>query len=226
VSKIIGKPLTSTPNGSPGAGESLPPLAAIGASTGGPKALAEVLRHLPLDFLGAVIVVQHVDEGFTAGLADWLDSQTILPVRRAKEEDRPSAGRILIAGGEKHLILGPRLTLTYSAEPSELPYRPSVDQLFLSLARHWPRPGVAALLTGMGKDGAQGLLALRRAGWLTVAQDEATSMVYGMPKAAAETGAAKHVLPPNEIATKMIHFCNHNHHSNGSKPEQATGERS
>src|SRR5262249_61531609 len=93
----------------------------------------------------------------------------------------------------------PSRTFPYTEAPKALSYRPSVDVFFASLASHWPRPGVAALLTGMGRDGADGLLALRRAGWLTVAQDKATSVVWGMPKAAVEVGAAARILPVSDI---------------------------
>jgi len=181
-----------------------PPLAVIGASTGGPKAVATILAGMPPDLEAALVVIQHVDMGFAGSLAEWLGSQCPLTVRVAGDGQRPAPGAVLVAGTNDHLVLRPDLTLAYQADPVDYPYRPSVDAFFHSVARHWPKPGVAALLTGMGRDGAKGLLALRRAGWATIAQDQATSVVYGMPKAAAELDAARHVLPLPDIARAIL----------------------
>jgi two-component system response regulator WspF len=177
-----------------------PALAVIGASTGGPKAVAAILSGLPRDLEASLVVVQHVDMRFAGGLAEWLGSQCALPVRVAEDGQGLAPGVVHVAGTNDHLVLRPDLTLCYQAEPADYPYRPSVDAFFGSVARYWPKPGVAALLTGMGRDGAKGLLALRQAGWPTIAQDEATSVVYGMPKAAVELGAAKRILPLADIA--------------------------
>ncbi|WP_275942787.1 chemotaxis response regulator protein-glutamate methylesterase [Desulfolutivibrio sulfoxidireducens] len=182
----------------------VPELAVIGASTGGPKALAEILGAMPADPGCALAVVQHVDARFASGLADWLDQQCALRVEVAREGQRLAPGVVLVAGTNDHLVLGPDLALHYTPEPRDYPYRPSVDAFFSSLALHWPRPGVAALLTGMGRDGAKGLLELRGKGFHTIAQDEATSVVYGMPKAAAELGAAEAVLPLPLIAQAIL----------------------
>jgi two-component system, chemotaxis family, response regulator WspF len=116
----------------------------------------------------------------------------------------PEANTIYIAGTNDHLIMGDDLAFHYVAEPKDNPYRPSVDAFFLSIAHHWPGKGVAVLLTGMGRDGAQGLLSLRKAGWYTIAQDEKTSVVYGMPKAAAQIDAAKEILPIERIAEAVM----------------------
>lgn len=176
------------------------PLVAIGSSTGGPKALAEVLSRLP-DKLGApVVVVQHLDAQFAGGLAEWLDGQTGLKVMLAGDGMGLAPDTVFVAGTNDHLILGPGRVFHYVVEPKEYPFRPSVDRFFLSARDCWPEKGVAALLTGMGKDGAKGLLALREAGWHTIAQDEPTSVVYGMPKAAADIGGATEVLPVDKIA--------------------------
>ncbi len=115
-------------------------------------------------------------------------------------------GAILLSGGDDHLILGTNRRLHYSAEPTAMSYRPSVDVFFKSVAAHWPRTGIAALLTGMGRDGAEGLLQLRRVGWTTIAQDEATSVVWGMPRAAVALGAADHVLPLARIGPAIAEF--------------------
>jgi len=182
----------------------VPPLVAIGASTGGPRALADLLAGLPEGFGRPVVIVQHVDEQFASGMAAWLNEQTPLDVRTAPEGCRPEAGTALLAGTNDHLVLSRDRTLHYTPDPVDFPYRPSVDVFFRSVAAHWPRRGVAVLLTGMGRDGAEGLMALRRAGWHTIAQDEASSVVYGMPRAAAEIGAAAQVLPIQEIAQALI----------------------
>ena len=175
------------------------PLAAIGASTGGPMALATLLAKLPDDFSACVIIVQHVDAEFAEGLVSWLGGQTGLPVEIAVEGTSPQRGKVLLGGRDQHLIMGSDQRLAYTPEPAALSYRPSVDVFFESLAQNWSGTGTAALLTGMGRDGARGLLALKTAGWYTVAQDESTSVVYGMPRAAAELGAATEILPLADI---------------------------
>ena len=182
----------------------LPPLVAIGSSTGGPKALAAILSALPANLGAAMIIVQHLDVQFASGLADWLDDQTPLTVKLVGERMEPAIDTVLVAGTNDHLILGSDLALHYTEEPRHYPYRPSVDAFFLSLEKHWPRRDIAVLLTGMGKDGAKGLFALRKAGWKTIAQDEKTSTVYGMPAAAAELKAAGEILPLEEMAGAIL----------------------
>jgi two-component system, chemotaxis family, response regulator WspF len=179
------------------------PLFAIGSSTGGPNALAEVLGSLPKEFDAAVVIVQHVDAAFAPGLAQWLADHSGRRVTLATPGDRPSAGRVLLAGTNDHLIMDPEQRLRYTDQPRELSYRPSVDVFFKTLAAHWPGAGVAALLTGMGRDGAAGLLGLKKAGWTTIAQDEASSVIWGMPRAAVELRAATHVLPVSEIGAAV-----------------------
>lgn len=181
-----------------------PPLLAIGASAGGPAALAVLLRALPPDLRAAVVVVQHVDARFAPGMADWLGQQSTLPVRLAQESDRLAAGTVLIAGRADHLVLRRTGVLGYVREPADYHYRPSVDVFFHSVARFWADRAVGVLLTGMGRDGALGLKALRDRGCHTVAQDAATCAVYGMPKAAAQIGAAVEVLPLPQIATHVL----------------------
>ncbi|KGF72892.1 chemotaxis protein [Neosynechococcus sphagnicola sy1] len=183
---------------------SRPPLIAIGSSTGGPKALAVILSRLPADFGAAIAIVQHVDQQFSDGLVDWLNQQTPLPVRRVKVGDRLEKGTVLVAGTNDHLSLRADLTLHYVKEPADYPYRPSVDVFFKSLAQHWSHQETAVLLTGMGQDGAEGLSTLRSRGWHTIAQDKESSVVYGMPKAAAELNAAVEILSPEAIANVII----------------------
>ena len=182
----------------------IPPLVAIGSSTGGPKALATILSRLPVRFGGAIAIVQHVDVQFAAGMVDWLNQQSPLPVKLATTGDRLEVGKILIAGTNDHLYLRPNHTLAYTPEPRDYPYRPSVDVFFKSIARTWGQKATAVLLTGMGRDGAEGLSLLRTQGWHTIAQDRDSCAVYGMPKAAAELNAAIEILSPDAIATSLI----------------------
>jgi two-component system response regulator WspF len=181
-------------------------LVAIGASAGGPAALSKLLSGLPKDFPAAIVIVQHVDPQFAAGMAGWLSQQSPLPVRVAQEGERPTAGSVLLAGTNDHLILNAHARLGYTREPSNFVYRPSVDVFFHSIREHWPFEAVGVLLTGMGRDGAVGLKALRDRGTHTIAQDEASSAVYGMPKAAAKLEAAVDILPLDQIAPKLINI--------------------
>ena len=174
-------------------------LVVIGASTGGPAAVARVLADLPDSPDASTVIIQHIDIAFAPGLARHLAEGLGRRVDLAEPGERPLPGRIYLAGTNDHLILDSSRQFRYVAEPIANHYRPSVDVFLASLVQHWPEPGAAAILTGMGRDGAIGLLALRQAGWLTVAQDEATSLLYGMPRAAAEAGAAQLILPLHEI---------------------------
>jgi two-component system response regulator WspF len=180
------------------------PLVILGASTGGPNALAQVLAEIPATLEVPIIIVQHVDAAFAPGLGQWLSEQSHRRVTLIRDGHRPSGREVLLSGTDEHLILGEDHCLHYSTEPSDVSYRPSVDVFFASVAQNWPRPGVAALLTGMGRDGAAGLLKLRRQDWRTIAQDESSSVVWGMPKAAAEIGAAEQVLPISRVAEAIV----------------------
>lgn len=179
-------------------------LVAIGASAGGPAALAKLLGGLPADFPAAVVIVQHIDVQFTPGLASWLGDVSKLPVRVAKEGDVAEAGVVLVAGTNDHLSLQPGGRLSYTREPEHYSYRPSVNVFFESVRWNWRGDVVGVLLTGMGRDGASGLKMLRNARHHTIAQDRATSAVYGMPKAAADLGAAADVLPLEKIAEAIV----------------------
>lgn len=193
----------STPANTPIARASVPPLVVIGSSTGGPHALTTVLTNLPKNFRSAIAIVQHVDLQFAQGLADWLNCQTPLSVQLAQSGSRLEAGKVFIAASNDHLIIDANLTLQYTPEPQDNPYRPSVDVFFESVAQHWPARGKAVLLTGMGRDGAKGMKLLKTKGWHTIAQDESTCVVYGMPKAAVDLGAASEVLPLNKISSAL-----------------------
>jgi two-component system response regulator WspF len=184
-------------------GAPLAPILALGASTGGPLALARVLGSLPPDLPAAVIVVQHIEPEFTDGLAEWLGSQCALPVTLAQRGETPVAGRVYLAGARGHLVLLPSRQFGHQAGRASELHVPSVDTLFLSLAAS-AEPGAAVILTGMGNDGALGLAELRRKGWYTLAQDEATSIVFGMPRAAISAGAAQGVLPLPQIGPALV----------------------
>jgi two-component system response regulator WspF len=179
-------------------------LVAIGASAGGPAALVALLAALPKDFPAAIVVIQHIDAHMAAGMAKWLDGNCELPVRVAVEGDRPTNGCVLIAETADHLVLRSAHRLGYVPEPREMVYRPSVDAFFQSVVRQWRGEAIGVLLTGMGRDGALGLKALRDRGFHTIAQDQPTSAVYGMPKAAATLGAAVDILSIDRIASRLI----------------------
>ena len=179
-------------------------LVVIGASSGGPHALATVLSALPADFPVPIVVVQHVDPVFAPELAEWLDRQCQLDVRLAQEGDYLKAGRVFVSGGEEHLSLSRHISLTYSDMPRDEAYRPSVNVFFNSVAENWNGDLVGVLLTGMGRDGAEGLLRLRNKGAHTIAQDEASCAVYGMPKAAAQLNAATQILSLEEIGPTLV----------------------
>jgi two-component system, chemotaxis family, response regulator WspF len=184
-------------------------LIAIGASAGGPAALAKILSALPGDLPAAVVVIQHVDEQFAASMAEWLGQQSALPVRVAREGDRATPGAVLLAGSQDHLTFKAAGRLGYTPEPADYAYRPSVDVFFRSVCRAWPGEAVGVLLTGMGRDGAAGLKAMRDKGWRTIAQDRATCAVYGMPKAAAALDAAVDILPLEQIAPLLVQVTSH-----------------
>ncbi|MEI7728819.1 MAG: chemotaxis response regulator protein-glutamate methylesterase [Verrucomicrobiota bacterium] len=180
-----------------------PKLVAIGASAGGPAALAYVLSRLPRNLPAAVVLIQHVDERYAPSLAEWLNQQSILPVRAAVEGDTPTVGQVLLAVKNDHLVFTGPNRLGYTAHPQETFYRPSVDAFFESVARHYKGGVIGVVLTGMGPDGAKGLKTLRAAGCYTIAQDRETCAVYGMPKAAAAIGAAVDILPLEKIAAQV-----------------------
>ena len=182
------------------------PLLALGASAGGPATLAQLLSALPADFPAGIVMVQHVDATFAPGMAAWLDEQSALTVRLAQPGDSPRPGVALLAGTNDHLALDERGRLYYTPEPLAFLYRPSIDVFFDSVVQHWTQQAAAVLLTGMGRDGAQGLKRMRERGHYTIAQDEHTSAVYGMPKAAAALGAARDILPIDAIAPALVRY--------------------
>lgn len=181
-----------------------PRVVAIGTSTGGPAALVDLLRVLPAPFPLPILVVLHIGGPFGSAFAEWLDGQTQHRVSFAAggEVLERLAGRVVMAPPDRHLeVIGGRLRVSDGAERHSC--RPSVDVLFESLARDTGASTTACLLTGMGRDGALGLLDIRHAGGTTLAQDEESSVVYGMPREAARIGAAQQILPLSGIGTAL-----------------------
>ncbi|NER33563.1 MAG: chemotaxis-specific protein-glutamate methyltransferase CheB [Oscillatoria sp. SIO1A7] len=177
---------------------------AIGASTGGPQALQGILSALPSNFPVPVICVQHISEGFLQGLVDWLGSECRLLAKIASAGEYPEPGKIYFPPEGKHLELDTRGRFLYSSAPALSGHRPSVTATFNAVARYYGSRAVAILLTGMGRDGADGMLSIAQAGGLTIAQDEASCVVFGMPKEAIALEAACHILPIADIAPMLL----------------------
>ncbi len=187
-----------------GAGPSV--VIAVGASVGGTDALRRFLSALPADCPG-LVVVQHMPAQFTRAFAEQLDDLCQISVREAEDGDRVLAGCALVAPGDRHMRLareGGAYAIRLDSDPPVRRHRPSVDVLFGSCAAAAGARAIGIIMTGMGDDGAAGLLAMRRAGARTLAQDEATSVVFGMPRAAISLGAAEHVLPLGRLAEMAL----------------------
>jgi two-component system chemotaxis response regulator CheB len=188
-------------------------LVAIGISTGGPQALEYLLAQMPPDFPGAIVVVQHMPEGFTEMFARRLDELCSLQVKEAQSGDLLQAGRVLICPGSRHikvkrLAMGDVVVLNEDARVNG--HRPSADVLFHSAAEEFGSHAVAVIMTGMGDDGAEGLGAVKRAGGMTIAQSEESCVVYGMPKAAIERGYATRVVALDGLAATLQALCGRN----------------
>ncbi len=211
---LAGRPTKKLKNGAP-AKNNVPPeveearqvkIIAIAASTGGPGVLHQILRALPGDISIPIVVVQHITPGFSLGFAHWLDSMTPLHVHMAKEGESLTAGHVLIAPEGVHMRIAPGGIVRLDDTPPVHGLRPSATPLFESVARTYRATAVGVVLTGMGNDGADGLEALWHAGGYTIAQDEASSVVFGMPRVAIERGIVHQVLSPDEIAALFIHL--------------------
>ncbi|MBI3924808.1 MAG: chemotaxis response regulator protein-glutamate methylesterase [Armatimonadetes bacterium] len=192
------------PPGPSGGAAPLLPLVAVGASSGGPGALATLLKGIPGSFPGCVAIVQHIDREFAPGLVQWLASSCKLPVRLARDQERPEPSTVRVCEGGRHLVLSPAGLLRYTDEPRDSIHKPSVDVFFQSVAHHWRGTAVGVILTGMGRDGADGLAAMVARGHKGIAQDRDTSAIYGMPAAAVRTGAVSEVLPLPAIAGRVV----------------------
>lgn len=183
---------------------------AIGISTGGPQALEFLLSQLPGDFPAAIVVVQHMPEGFTEMFARRLDEVSSLRVKEAQSGDHLQAGRVLICPGSRHMrvkrmTMGDVVVLNDDARVNG--HRPSVDVLFRSVAEEYGPLSIAALMTGMGDDGAEGLGAVKKAGGMTIAQSEESCVVFGMPKAAIERGYATRVVALDVLSSTLQALC-------------------
>ncbi len=180
-------------------------IVAIGSSTGGPSALLNVLGRLPKDFPVPIVIAQHIADGFVPGLVSWLDSGCAISVAEAVDGEVAVAGCAYLAPTGRNLEMD-GYTMRFAEPQAGQLYIPSADTLFISVARSFSRSAVGVILTGMGADGAEGLKCLHNTGAATIGQDEATSTVYGMPKAAADLGAVDTVLGVNDIAGKIQHL--------------------
>lgn len=172
----------------------------IAASTGGPPALARLLRELRPDFPVPVFVVQHIPAGFSRGLADWLGSEVRLKVRQGEEGEKPVPGTVYLPADDRHLTFDQLGRIHLSAEADRFGLRPNADSTFLSMAEVWPGETLAVILTGMGRDGTEGMRKLHEYNGYNIAQDEASSVIYGMPKSAVEAGVVHQVLSLSQIA--------------------------
>jgi two-component system chemotaxis response regulator CheB len=179
-------------------------LVAIGASTGGPQALVNVLGALPAGFGPAIVVIQHMADGFMEGLASWLDGLCELPVTVAKAGTSLRPGTVTIAPSARNTIVNERLRITVEVPPPTQFHVPGVDATFESIAANIGPRAIGVLLTGMGRDGAAGLKAMRDAGAITIGQDEESSAVWGMPAAAFACGAVQRLLPLSDIAQELV----------------------
>lgn len=179
------------------------PTFAIASSTGGTQALASILPALPADFSGSVLIAQHISDGFSVGLAEWLSRLCHLPVRVAEHGELVRMGEVLIAPSEYHMSITASGAVNLSMAKPEDVYRPNCDALLGSVADVFARNAVGVILTGMGRDGATGIARIRQAGGVTIAQDETSSLIYGMNRVAVESGDIQHLVPLNEIAGTM-----------------------
>lgn len=180
-----------------------PEVVAVGASTGGPQALDQIFSTIPREFPLPILCVQHISHGFQDGLMEWLSSHTRLKIETATQGAIPQPGTVYFPEEGRHLSVDAHRRFCTTNEPAFEGHRPAVDVLFNAVARHYASSSIAVLLTGMGRDGAQGMRAIHDAGGVTIAQDAATSLIFGMPAKAIELGAAQHVLALGGIAPKL-----------------------
>ncbi|MGE5676027.1 MAG: protein-glutamate methylesterase/protein-glutamine glutaminase [Mycobacterium leprae] len=175
-------------------------LVMIGCSTGGPGALHQIIPRLPADLNAGVLVVQHMPPGFTRSLAQRLDEISAIPVKEAEEGEAVRTGQVLVAPGGYHMLIDAEGRVRLNQDPTLHGVRPAADKTFESILPIWGSHIVGVILTGMGYDGAKGMVAVKRSGGRTIAEDASTCVVYGMPKVVVEMGAADHILPVHDIA--------------------------
>lgn len=207
---VRNEPIPVAPVVQPGVMRATAPqkLVVIGSSTGGPNALQQVIPRLPGNLPAAVLVVQHMPPGFTASLANRLNETSPLEVCEAKEGDLLQTGKVYVAPGGNHMVLSSKTTIGLNQDPPVHSVRPAVDVTLESAVNYYGPKMVGVILTGMGYDGSKGMAALKKAGGKTVAQDEATCVVYGMPRVVVEMGKADKVLPIQRIADEIVSMLN------------------
>jgi two-component system chemotaxis response regulator CheB len=202
---VSGSISPATPSPTPPNAAAMPrsPVFAIASSTGGPQALAMILGLLPAHFPCALLISQHIADGFAPGMAEWLASVCKLPVRLAREGEPVTPGTVYISPSDANLSVSPSHHITLAQRLLGEIYHPTCDVLLASVAAVYGRHGVGIILTGMGSDGAAGIAKIRNAGGTTLAQDEASSVIFGMNKVAIERGGVQQILPADEIAQAM-----------------------
>ena len=182
-------------------------IAAIGSSTGGPAALYQILGALPADFPVPIMIVQHISFGFVEGLAGWLEAVCPLHVQVGKLGDRVEPGKVYIAPDGCHMVVDRSHRINLKESEAVGGFRPAINVLFESVAQAYGASGMGVILTGMGSDGAIGMQQMHVTGALTIAQDEANCVVFGMPKEAIARGAAREITPLDQIASRMVAWC-------------------
>ncbi|MGD1717224.1 chemotaxis-specific protein-glutamate methyltransferase CheB [Dapis sp. BLCC M172] len=207
--KLVKSPIVSPPQTipkDPRYSKKIIKILAIGSSTGGPEALKTILHDLPSTFPVPIICVQHISNGFLTGLVNWLANESKLPVKIAISGELPQAGVIYFPPEEHHLELNNWGKFVCSKTPAIGGHRPSITVTFNSVANFYRSSAAGVLLTGMGRDGADGMLAISQVGGLTIAQDEASSIIFGMPKEAIALGAAQYILSINDISSMLLNY--------------------
>ncbi len=177
---------------------------AIASSTGGPTALLRILQALPSNLPCGMLIVQHISDGFTQGLVDWLQRETALQIKMAQNGDRVTPGLVLVAPDGRDMVINPNGQIVATKDGALHLIRPSADVMMRSVGQFYGNRAIGLVLTGMGNDGANGLLAMAQAGAYTIAQDETSSLIYGMPKAATDNGAAREIKGLNNIAARLV----------------------
>jgi two-component system chemotaxis response regulator CheB len=197
------EPFTAASTAMPALQEGPVEVVAIAASTGGPAALHRILTALPADFPVPMLIVQHISRGFSTGFAGWLDKAAAVRIKLAEEGELLRPGTVYVAVDDHHLCVSPSRAIRLSAAPPVGGFRPSATALFESVAATFGRGALAVILTGMGRDGVDGLRAIRRAGGRTIAESEASAVVYGMPGAAVQAGLADFILPLEQVCAAV-----------------------
>jgi two-component system, chemotaxis family, protein-glutamate methylesterase/glutaminase len=208
TSAIVRKPPRSSPADSGKTASSTPLIVAVGSSTGGPKALEEILPHLPADLTVPILIVQHMPPGFTAPFAQRLNNLCAVRVREAAHRDPIEPGVVYIAPAGRHMTVNrssdSRACIHLDTQPEHCLHMPSVDIMMKSVAANYRSHAMGVILTGMGADGAEGIMAIHRQGGLTIGQDEATCTVYGMPRACAEAGTLTRVVSLSQVPAQIM----------------------